>query len=121
MYSPERILSIINERKCKKVDVYTAIGLSRQGFGELLRGRTKPSFSTLEKLADYFDVPIDYFFGREHHSNANHGIQVNGNNVSGDLVVNELNHLKELLSEKDAQLAEKERTIQILLKNVQGQ
>lgn len=118
MYSPERILNIIQEKGCKRVDVYTAIGLSRQAFGEILRGRSKPSFATLEKLADYFDVPMDYFFGREM-KGTNSGTQITGNVVSGDIVVNEINHLKDLLAEKDAQLAEKERTIQILLKNVQ--
>lgn len=118
MYSPDRIIEIIQEKGCKKVDVYTAIGLSRQAFGEILRGRSKPSFSTLEKMADYFNVPVDYFFGREY-KGINNGTQITGNIVSGDLVVNEINHLKDLLAEKDAQLAEKERTIQILLQNVQ--
>lgn len=120
MYDPQRILDLIAKKRYKLVDVYTGIGMSRQAFALLTSGRSKPSFKNLEKLADFFEVPIDYFFGREIGNTANQLTQVNGNVVGGDLIVNEIKHLKDLLAEKDAQLAEKERTIQILLKNVQG-
>ncbi|WP_300770644.1 helix-turn-helix transcriptional regulator [uncultured Bacteroides sp.] len=118
MYDPQRILDLIAKKRYKLVEVYTGIGMSRQAFSALTSGKSKPSFDNLEKMADFFQVPIDYFFGRDASNYVNSGTQVNGNVVGGDLVVNEINHLKELLAEKDVLLAEKERTIQILMKNV---
>lgn len=118
MYDPQRILDLISKRHLKLVDVYTGIGISRQAFSALTSGKSKPSFDNLERMADFFQVPIDYFFGRDISQYVNSGTQVNGNVVGGDLVVNEINHLKDLLAEKDILLAEKERTIQILMNNV---
>ena len=70
----------------------------------------------MEKIADFFKVPIDYFFDRSIETssvNIGHHVNGNGNKVSGDITLSECKkeneHLKELLSEK-------ERTIQILMK-----
>lgn len=81
-----------------------------------MNGRSVPRVDSIEEIADYFDVPIDYFFVRnfgQKEQDLGHKVSGNGNTVSGDITLNEYRaenaHLKELLDEK-------ERTIQILLK-----
>lgn len=60
----------------------------------------------LERIADYFNVPMDYFFEREKQSSHNigHNITGNYNKVNGNISINEYEkeivYLKELLAEK---------------------
>lgn len=115
MFSPEKIIELMQARDLQKVQVYEALGMSRQGFSQILAGNARPNLENLEKLADFFGVSIDYFFGRQHFAGNIGNTQINGNYVGGNLVVNEIAHLKELLQEKEIQLQEKERTIRILL------
>lgn len=90
------------------------IGMSEQNLHRCIT-LNKIQAGELEKIANIFDVPIGYFFDKDAgNSNINIGHQVkgNGNKVSGDITLSEcqkeIAHLKELL-------AEKERTIQILM------
>ena len=76
----------------------------------------------LEIIADYFNVPIDYFFDRDINSsgiNIGHQVKGNGNKISGDITLSEcrkeIEHLNALLEEKERVITEKERTIQILI------
>lgn len=118
MYKSERLVDLVNKHGGKQADAYRAIGITRQAWEAILKGKSSPSLINIEKIADYYHVSVDYLLGREF-GNINNGTQVHNNVVSGDLIVNEINHLKELLAQKDAQLAEKERTINILLNHVQ--
>lgn len=42
------------------------LGFSRQTYSNYEAGRRQPDPEVLEKLADYFDVSIDYLVGREY-------------------------------------------------------
>jgi len=44
--------------------IYTAIGASERNYQGFEYGEIKPSHDTLIKLADFFDVSIDYLVGR---------------------------------------------------------
>lgn len=116
----ERLAELVNKHPGTQKEAYKAIGITRQAFEAIVKGKSSPSLKTIERIADYYHVSVDYLLGREH-VNVNNGTQINNNIISGDLIVNELNHLKELITQKDAQLAEKERTINILMKHVQRQ
>ena len=41
-----------------------ALGITKVGYQNYEYGRKMPSFSTLPRLADYFDVSSDYLLGR---------------------------------------------------------
>lgn len=67
-------------------------------------------------------MAIDYFYDREidpSSINIGHHVNGNGNKVSGDITLSEcqreIEHLTQLLHEKQIIIDEKERTIQILL------
>ena len=102
------INELIDERRVKKVDLYTYAGITKSTLDNIIKGINDPKCTTIEKIADFFKMPIDFFFNL----NIGHQVKGNGNNVSGDITLSEyqkeIAHLKELL-------AEKERTIQILM------
>lgn len=65
-------------------------------------------------MADYFKVPIDYFFERDNNPseiNIGHHVNGNGNKVSGDITLSEcqkeIEHLTQLLHEKQVIINEK--------------
>ena len=40
------------------------IGVSKSAFSNYVRNRRQPDHATLIKIADYFDVSVDYLLGR---------------------------------------------------------
>ena len=115
MFVGERINNLLEERGITKVKLYTTLGISAPGLDKMIAG-ANVRVGSLEKIADFFKVSMDYFFDRDVDNtsiNIGHHVKGNGNNVSGDIALSEcqkeLSHLKQLLEEK-------ERTIQILLK-----
>lgn len=61
---PERILLLQSEKGCKKKDIAIAVGVSYRGWQYIERGIKEPTLGKIIKLADYFDVSIDYLVGR---------------------------------------------------------
>ncbi|MDR2129575.1 MAG: helix-turn-helix domain-containing protein [Odoribacteraceae bacterium] len=87
-------------------------GISKQTYYNLMKSG-KANVTTIEKIADFFNVPIDYFFNRNTPISCvkvyGKGHRVQSGNVN--IMVEqekEIEHLKMLLEEK-------ERTIKILL------
>jgi len=39
-----------------------AIGITRSTFSDWKSGRSNPKFEKLKKIADYFGVPVTYFY-----------------------------------------------------------
>lgn len=118
MFVGERINNLLEERRITKVKLYTALGISGPGLDKMIAG-ANVRVGSLEKIADFFKVSMDYFFDREVDNlsiSIGHQVNGDGNNVSGDIALSEcqkeISHLKQLLEEK-------ERTIKILL-NQQG-
>ncbi|WP_195585443.1 helix-turn-helix domain-containing protein [Parabacteroides goldsteinii] len=104
-----------------KVGLAAGVGLSDQTIGNVLKG-ADIKVSSLKKIADYFNVPVGYFFDEcsveqntEGSSNVVVGRDNNGNISISECqnkledALKEIDHLKELNSEK-------ERLIQVLLK-----
>lgn len=122
MFNGFKINDLIEDRGVTKVALYKAIGLSKKGLDDIISGNHAPKAPILESIADYFKLPIDYFFDREvdyNGINIGHHVNGNGNKVSGDITLSEcrteIEHLRSLLEEKERIIAEKERTIQILI------
>lgn len=122
MFNGLKILKLLEERGLTKVSLFTHIGISKKGLDDIINGVHAPKVTYVEALADFFKVPIDFFFDRDINSsgiNIGHQVKGNGNKVSGNITLSEcqkeLEHVKALLTEKDKIIAEKERTIQILM------
>ena len=53
-----------NAGKLQK-EVAAYLGVDRTTYLRYEKGESEPDYETLKKLADYFDVSIDYLLGRE--------------------------------------------------------
>lgn len=115
MFKPERIASLIDEQRISKKEFCESVDIAVQTLDNVLKRGSELGCIKLERIADYFNVPMDYFFEREKLSSHNigHNITGNYNKVNGNISINE--YEKEIVYLKEL-LAEKERTIQILMK-----
>ncbi len=57
----------LRDKKCiKDADVAKATGITKSTFSDWKSGRSKPKNEKLQKIADYFEVPLEYFTNEEH-------------------------------------------------------
>ena len=59
-----RLTALRKKKKLLQADLAKKIGIARATYGAYEQGTRQPDFETLEKLADYFEVSIDYLLGR---------------------------------------------------------
>ena len=63
------LLSLLNERGISKNKLLTDLKLSKNSFVDWEKRGTVPSGDTLIKIAEYFDVSVDYLLGRTNIAN----------------------------------------------------
>lgn len=57
----ERYLALLEKKGVKTADVAKATGIHPSTFSDWKKGKSTPKAEKLQKIADYFGVPIDYF------------------------------------------------------------
>ena len=57
-----------SEKKITQEQLGKAIGVSQQAVNSYENTETQPDFNTLVKIADYFNVTVDYLLGHESHN-----------------------------------------------------
>lgn len=62
-------IKILYENSIKKSKIPNEIGISRSTFFEMMNGIGSPRVENLEKVANYFNKPISYFFDEENFNN----------------------------------------------------
>ena len=123
MIRPDKLAQLIDERRIVKTKLCEELDISVMTLNNFLNKGSEIGSSKLERIADKFQVPIDYFYDREveidEKWHIGHNVNGNGNKVSEDISISEyqkeIEHLTQLLHEKQIIIDEKERTIQILL------
>lgn len=65
----ERYLQLLNEKKLKNIDVARATGIPASTFSDWKKGKSSPKIEKLQKIADYFNVSLDYLLGKTDISN----------------------------------------------------
>lgn len=106
----QRIQDLLDATGKKRAELMEYMGTADTiSINQLIKGDIRAS--KLEKLADFFHVPIDFFFDRDA---TNFGVQIGGENnkvhhfsVGSD--ANEIMRLQEIIIEKDKLIEEKER------------
>ncbi len=115
MYNPRKVIELIESSGCKKKELLDFMGTNYNGSVEsVIKGDIR--VSKLEKIADFFGVPVDVFFDREQ---TNNGVLVGGvrNRVHHFTVgtsENEIKTMQALLDEKDKRIDTLEEMIEIL-------
>lgn len=67
----ERVTKLRIAKGLTKRDVYMGIGMSGSGYRKCEMPNSKPSYSTLYAMAEYFQVSMDYLTGRTDESDIN--------------------------------------------------
>lgn len=60
----ERLTSLRKEKELSQYELADLLGYSRGQIGNYEQGTREPDHSTLEKIADFFNVSIDYLLGK---------------------------------------------------------
>ncbi len=60
---PEKLKEIRKKQKIRQDEVAEYLGILRQSYSAYERGISVPDAKQLKKLADFFSVSTDYFFG----------------------------------------------------------
>ena len=123
MYNGLKIKDLILSKGLNFKKACALLDMHEATFFNITGEKGNPKADNLEKLADFLQCPIDYFLDRKVElSKEGVSISGNGNKVqhgNGNVMTEqakEIDHLKQLLEERERILQEKERTIQILLK-----
>ncbi len=119
MYNGQKIRELLKNKKIKNKELISGVGWSGNSqLKQVIEG--DPKVSTLEKVADFFGVPMDTFFERSVPISGGHNHVVgSGNNVSsifiGDIQLQErIRSLETLLEEKDKRIAVQEEIANLL-------
>ena len=60
----ERLVMLRTQRKKTQQDMSDLLGITRPAYTAYESGSRKPDYDTLQKLADYFEVSVDFLLGR---------------------------------------------------------
>lgn len=60
----ERIKQLRNSKKLLQKDMAELLGITTSAYGFYEQSKRQPDSTTLIKLADFFDVSVDYLLGR---------------------------------------------------------
>lgn len=61
---PERLRRLRERNRLKQCVLSELCGLNRNAIKRYEAGNAEPTVSSIESIADYFDVSIDYLLGR---------------------------------------------------------
>lgn len=135
MFLYSRIDDVLIDKKVTKEALANGIGVSLSSVKKWTAGSTIPGADKIEALADFFKVPMEFFFDREISlTNTVGNISGSGNNIqnghNGHINITqsnaekEIEHLKSLLmekeqmiKEKDERLKDKDKLIELLSRN----
>jgi transcriptional regulator with XRE-family HTH domain len=60
----QRLSHLRKKAKMRQVDIANNIGIARTTYAMYEQDKREPDFETLQKIADIFEVSIDYLLGR---------------------------------------------------------
>lgn len=115
MYNPQKIKKLLTDAGIKNNELLKYLGKNWNGsLDYVIKGDIR--VSKIEKIADFFGVPIDTFFEREM---SNNGVVIGGegnrvHHVSVNSNVVALEKLEALVKEKETLIEEKEKRIKVL-------
>ena len=61
----ERIAELMRDERINQVQLAAKIGVKQNTVSSWVLGKKEPNISSLWRLADYFEVDIDYLVGRK--------------------------------------------------------
>lgn len=65
----KKFSDLLQQRGLRAADVSRGTGINQTVFSEWKKGKSQPKTDKLQLIADYFDVPIEYFTGKKGQKN----------------------------------------------------
>jgi transcriptional regulator with XRE-family HTH domain len=65
----ERLKRLREDRKLSQQQLADRLNINRSTYARYELGQTQPDYETLQRLADFYGVSVDYLFGRENKKN----------------------------------------------------
>lgn len=121
MYNPKKVIELIESSGVKNKELLDFMGKNWNGSVDaVIKGDIR--VSKLEKIADFFGVPVDAFFDREVTAG---GVNVGGvrNKVHHFSIANgdpDVKNLQSLIEEKDKRIKLLEEMVELLKRNQPG-
>lgn len=70
----KRLKSLRTEKQLKQIDLANMLGVDRTTYTQYETEKSEPDLKTISKLADFFNVSVDYLLGRTNIRNINEAI-----------------------------------------------
>lgn len=122
MYNGQLVKDLILSSGLSQKEISEKSRIALATLNKMLAEEANPTAKNLEQLANAIGCRIDDFFDREHPESIGHNVNGIGNTVSGDIKINsylqEINHYKTLLKEKDNRLKDKDAIIDLLRQQI---
>lgn len=61
----QRMKNLRSKKKLTQSELAKILGVARTTYAMYEQGQREPDYETLQKIADYFEVTVDYLLGRE--------------------------------------------------------
>ena len=61
----KKFSDLLQQRGLRAADVSRGTGINQTVFSEWKKGKSDPKFDKLQKIAKYFNVPVEYFSNEE--------------------------------------------------------
>ena len=61
----QRIKDLMKSEKLTQMQLTRALGVGQSSVSDWINAKSEPSIENLWKLADFFDVSVDYLIGRK--------------------------------------------------------
>lgn len=125
MYNGEKIKELILQRKIKQIAFIQSVGWSGTSqLNQVVNG--DPRVSTLEKVADFFQVSMDTFFKRNVMFESGNHVVGDSNNINsliyGDIgLQSQVKMLEQFIAEKDKRITALEEMIDLLKNQIKNQ
>lgn len=65
MIFPERLKQLRQKKGLTQQEIAELLGVKRNTYSDWENGKTEPNFEMVLKLADLFEVSLDWLFGRD--------------------------------------------------------
>ena len=71
----KRIMNLMEERNIKQLTLASDLGMTQASLSRNLNGVHEPKAETIEKIANYFNVSVDYLLGNTDDRKSNSNVE----------------------------------------------
>lgn len=90
----ENYLLLRKQKKKTQQEVADYLNIAQSAYFKYENGETEPNIEKLKKLADYYNVSVDYLIGREYASSFGYLNEFDTETVKNFLLLNEKNKMQ---------------------------